>query len=444
MLSGGYGPGMHVRIKGVVTQADANGFYLRDETGSTMVRAAPNGRLTPGSVVEVEGFADIAPFRPIMRAVRVQKLQAAAAPAPFSFDFNSPDLAQMHAELVTLAAEFVGRREGRFETILQCKSGSQVFEALLPGGANLHTDLAAGDRVIITGICELTTTHALPRIVWVDGFRVHLADAAGLRVVARAPWWTAQRLMVALMIVSALAVLGLMGTWLLRQQVNKQMAIIGETLRAEAVGKERDRMARDLHDTLEQQLSGIALQLDGVDDAIQANPAAASRSLSLARRMLRFTRLEARRSVWDLRSKALEKEGLGSALQTMAQTSASPSGPAIQVKVSGEDGGLPTAVQFHLLRIAQEALANAVKHGEARNVTIELERAEDFTRLTVSDDGKGFSVDAPESAPGPHFGLMGMRERAAKINSRLLLKSKPGSGCAVSVTVPNSLPSEAV
>lgn len=195
-------------------------------------------------------------------------------------------------------------------------------------------------------------------------------------------------------------------------------------------------MARDLHDTLEQQLSGIALQLDGLSDAIAANPPAATRSLSLARRMLRFTRLEARRSVWDLRSRSLEKEGLSGALRMLAETSTGSAGPAVQLNVSGGDHPLPPSVEFHLLRIAQEALANATKHAEAKRILIELERAQNVTRLVISDDGKGFNPQSPESSPGPHFGLLGMRERVAKMSGQLTLNTAPGKGCTVTVIVP--------
>jgi signal transduction histidine kinase len=276
--------------------------------------------------------------------------------------------------------------------------------------------------------------------MWVDGFRLHLPATGGVEVVSRAPWWTPGRLLVALGLMSTLAALGLAGTWMLRRQVNRQLALITDSLRSEAVGKERDRMARDLHDTLEQQLSGIALQLDGLNDAIKANPEGAARSLSLARRMLRFTRLEARRSVWDLRSKVLEKEGLVAALQAMAHTTAGPSGPTVEVTVTGEARRLPTAVEFHFLRIAQEALTNAVKHAEARHVTIELDHAPEATRLTVRDDGRGFDPEDPALASGLHFGLMGMRERAAKIDGQLTVTASPGAGCVVSVRVANAQP----
>jgi signal transduction histidine kinase len=274
----------------------------------------------------------------------------------------------------------------------------------------------------------------------VDGFRLHLPGPAGVTVVARAPWWTPQRLLVALGLTSALAALGLGGAWMLRRQVNRQLGIIGDKLRAEAVSQERDRMARDLHDTLEQQLSGVALQLDGLDDAVKTNPPAASQALTLARRMLRYTRLEARRSVWDLRSQVLEQHGLAAALRAMAHASATPASPGIAVQVTGPERRLPAAVEFHLFRIAQEAVTNALKHSGARHIGIEVTHLPDHTRLTVRDDGRGFDPDSKELSPGPHFGLLGMRERAAKIGVELNFAAAPGSGCAITATVPVAPP----
>ncbi|MEY3896165.1 MAG: hypothetical protein RLZZ214_1685, partial [Verrucomicrobiota bacterium] len=270
-----------------------------------------------------------------------------------------------------------------------------------------------------------------------DGFRIHLPENDGMAVISRAPWWTTRRLLVALGVMSGVAATGFLGTWLLRRQVKSQMHIISDKLRTEAVGEERDRMARELHDTLEQQLSGVALQLDSLDHAVTQNPAAASATLSLARRMLRYTRHEARRSVWDLRSKVLENDGLSAALRAIQETSGGPAGPAIAVHVSGEEHVLSAGVDFHLLRIAQEATTNAIKHGAASTIRIELEYLTDATRLIIRDDGRGFDPAAAQSSPGPHFGLLGMRERAGKIGATLTFDSAPGSGCTVTATLPH-------
>ena len=436
ILTGGFGPQDHIRVRGVVTQADAKGFYLRDDSASTLVYDGQTKRFPPGTQVEVTGFGDVAPFRPILRATRVVELAQTNPPPPVLFNFTNADLPAMQFELVTLNADYLGRKEGRLENIFQCRAGQQIFEALLPKDNSPPPDFTPGDKITLTGICELTTTHALPRVGWVDGFRLHLAAADAVRVITPAPWWNTQRLFVALAVTSAVALLGLLGTWMLRRQVTKQMAIISDSLRTEAVGKERDRMARELHDTLEQQLSGVALQLDGLDDAINTDPEAAAKILTLARRMLRYTRLEARRSVWDLRSKVLEKQGLVAALQNMAEST---TGVKIELQVNGEKEKLPAVVEFHLFRIAQEALANAVKHSHASVITIELEYGAENLRLIVRDNGCGFDLQATEKIPGPHFGLMGMRERAAKMGGELNLETAPQKGCCLSVTVPKTL-----
>ena len=435
ILTDGIGPQTRIRVRGEVTQPDAKGFYLRDGSGSTLVYDGQTKRFARGALVEVTGFGDVAPFRPILRATRVVELAQTNPPVPVPFNFTNADLPVMQFELVALMADYLGRNDGRLENILQCRAGSQIFEALLPKDNSLP-DFTPGDKISLTGICELTTTHALPRISWVDGFRLHLADSDAVHLITPAPWWNTQRLFVALAVTSAVALLGLLGTWMLRRQVNKQLAIISDSLRTEAVGKERDRMARELHDTLEQQLSGVALQLDGLDDAIKANPGTAAKILTLARHMLRYTRLEARRSVWDLRSKVLEKQGLVAALQNMAEST---TGVKIELQVQGEKVKLPAAVEFHLFRIAQEALANAVKHSRASVITIELEYGAESFRLTVRDNGCGFDLQATEKIPGSHFGLMGMRERAAKMGGELNLQTAPQKGCCLSVTVPKTL-----
>lgn len=437
LLTESYGPTSLVRLRGTVTQRANEGFYLRDSSGSTLIQAPTPSDFPPGTVVEVEGFGAVAPFRPRLRSIRVTKIDGPSAIAPVPFDFTKEDRAMLHSERVTLVANYLGRSEGRSEAILQFSMDGRFFEAFLPDHGNDDPiPLTSGDRVRLTGICELTTSHALPRIEWVDGFRIQLPGYRGIEILSRAPWWTTRRLLVALGIMSGIAALGFFGTWLLRRQVKSQMLIISEKLCAEAVVGERDRMARELHDTLEQQLSGVALQLDSLDHTIDQNPTAASAALSLARRMLRYTRLEARRSVWDLRSKVLEQDGLSAALRAIAETTG-PTGPTIDVIVRGGERPLPAGVDFHLLRIAQEATTNAIKHGDAALIRIDLEYLPDLTRLTITDNGNGFDPTATQTLPGPHFGLLGMRERAAKIGARLTLVSSASEGCVVTVCLPN-------
>lgn len=436
LLTGSLGPMTLVRLHGTITQQDSKGFYLRDSSGSTLIQAAVSEHDVPGATVEVEGFGAVAPFRPVLRATRVRNLHAPVSISPVPLDLGKSDLSALHSEWITVDADFMGSRDGPVEAVLQFGSGGRFFEGMLPNHrGNARNFPNPGDRVRLTGICQLTTTHALPRLPWVDGIRIHLPPTGGIEILQRAPWWTAQRLLGALGLMSGVAAIGVLASWLLRRRVKRQMDIISAKLRTEAVGEERDRMARELHDTLEQQLSGVALQLDRLDDVFKQNPASAATVLSLARRMLRYTRVEARRSVWDLRSKVLEKEGLAAALRAICESSGGTPGPRIDVHVTGIGRSLPAMVEFHLLRIAQEAVTNAVKHASARSIRIDLGYSADKVELSVSDDGCGFDPAAAGPGDGPRFGLLGMRERTAKIDADLVVTSAAGEGCSVRVSV---------
>ena len=441
LLSRKFSPNDLVSVEGVVTQADAKGFHLRDGSGSARVQAAMSGSLPAGTRVSVEGYGAIAPFRPVLRASKVTRLASGPPPEPVAMDipsdFQSVDHSLLQMEWVRLDADFLGSRRIQNETILQCRANGLVFEAILPNGTAHPPDFIAGDHLQLTGICELTTTHPLPRPEWVDGFRIRLADSSAVTLLHRAPWWTIGRLYAALGAMTGLALLGTLGTLFFRRVVHKQARVIGEKLGDEAVSDERDRMARDLHDTLEQQLAGVALQLDGLAKVAKTDPSQISSRLGLARRMLRHTRVEARRSVWDLRSKVLELQGLGTALSSMAAGASSDEGPDVVLEIGELTRPLPNGSDFHLLRIAQEALANAIKHAAAREVRISLHETPDAVVLTIRDDGHGF-VPAPPNAPvTSHFGILGMHERVEKISASLDIQSSPGHGCTVTVTLPN-------
>lgn len=437
LLSRNFSPTDLVRLEGVITQDDGKGFQMRDGSASVRVQAVMTERLPPGTKISVEGYGAIAPFRPLLRATKVKRLGNGPPPVPVRMKFPSEDSSLLQMELVRLDAAFLGSRSIQDETILQCRSDETVFEAILPRNATAGPEFFPGDRLQLTGICELTTTHPLPRPEWVNGFRIRLADSTGVTLLHRAPWWTTGRLLAALGAMTGIALLGTLGTLFFRQVVQRQAHVLGEKLGNEAVSDERDRMARDLHDTLEQQLAGVALQLDGLDKVAATDPEQISSRLGLARRMLRHTRVEARRSVWDLRSKVLEIQGLGTALRSMAAGASSEDGPAVSFEISELTRPLPVGSDFHLLRIAQEALANAIKHASANQVIISLHETADAVTLSIRDDGRGYTPIPPDALVSSHFGLLGMHERVEKIGAALDIQSSPGHGCSVTVTLAN-------
>ncbi len=437
LLSRNFSPTDLVRVEGVITQDDAKGFHLRDGNASVRVQTVMTEHLPPGTRVSAEGYGAIAPFRPLLRATKVTSLASGPPPEPLAMSFPVMDNSLLQMELVRLDADLLGSRSIQDETIFQCRNDGTVFEAILPHGSAPPPVFIPGDRLELTGICELTTTHPLPRPEWVNGFRIRLADSSAVTLLHRAPWWTTGRLFAALGAMTGLALLGTLGTLFFGRAVRKQARVLGEKLGDEAVSDERDRMARDLHDTLEQQLAGVALQLDGLDKVAKVDPSQISTRLGLARRMLRHTRVEARRSVWDLRSKVLEIQGLGTAIRSMAAGASSDEGPAVSFEIAELTRPLPSGSDFHLLRIAQEALANSIKHAAAREVVIALHETPDAVLLSIRDDGRGFTPAPPDAPVTSHFGILGMHERVEKIGASLDIRSSPGHGCTVTVTLSN-------
>ena len=225
----------------------------------------------------------------------------------------------------------------------------------------------------------------------------------------------------------ALALAAAWGLYGLRlRQIRSRFALVLE---------ERARLAREIHDTLAQGFVGISSQLDAVAMCL-ADETPARKYLDMARKMARHSLTEARRSVMDLRSSVLEGQDLASALESGARVWTAGSGVEVAVDADGQPGELPQAMEQHLLRIAQEAVTNALKHAAATRIAIRLRIAERKLRLRISDNGRGFEEPDVFSSLGGHFGLIGMRERAERLGGDLRLESRPGGGTEVEVTVP--------
>ena len=208
-----------------------------------------------------------------------------------------------------------------------------------------------------------------------------------------------------------------------------------------AVLEERTRLAREIHDTLAQQLTGIVLQLEAAEALQSRNDSRRSRELMVAaREQARLALQEARRSVWNLRPMPLEAAGLTAAVALEAERFGARTGMAVTVRNDGVPRHLALSPQSEVavFRILQEALANAGQHSQASHVEVELRAGHGELALTVSDDGSGFDagVEGVSGAGGDSFGLVGMRERARLIGAAFKVTSEPASGTTVSVRVP--------
>lgn len=221
-------------------------------------------------------------------------------------------------------------------------------------------------------------------------------------------------------------------------ELRETMARLNDETRQTATLAERNRLAGEIHDSVQQGLSGLMLHLDatlklpGLTEAVRAR-------LSVARNMVSFTRHEVQHAVWDMESPILEGTELGDALRKI--TALLDRGTAeMQVSIEGPPTELPPATKHHLLRIAQEAITNAVRHAAARTITITLVHESGGVALRVADDGNGFVPQAVLAGGFGHFGLRGLRGRAEKIGGDLQILSAPGAGTTVCVTVRAPLP----
>jgi signal transduction histidine kinase len=220
--------------------------------------------------------------------------------------------------------------------------------------------------------------------------------------------------------------------------VADQAAVAVENARlfSEARGKaaleERQRLARELHDSVSQALYGIALGVETARELLPENPERAAEPLDYATTLAEAGMTEMRALIFELRPESLEKEGLVAALEKQAAAVQARHGIRVEAELDGEPEA-PLEVKEAMYRVAQEALHNTVKHARATNVRLKLDvLPEEFT-LGISDDGVGF--ESQNDFPG-HLGLKSMRERAMRLGGTLEVTSEPGHGVRILARIP--------
>ncbi len=216
------------------------------------------------------------------------------------------------------------------------------------------------------------------------------------------------------------------------------MGRLREETRHSATLAERQRIAGEIHDSVQQGLSGLMLQLDSTLRLSSLAEEVRSRLL-VARNMVSFTRQEVQNAVWDLESPLVDRAPLGDALRQLAAHIRAGEG-ILSVTVTGRPCALPSTTTHHLLRAAQEAITNAVRHAAARHITISVDYQDEQIVLTVADDGIGFAPNENLAKTMGHFGLRGLRSRAAKVGAHLAIDSAPGAGTRIRIIVPQLSP----
>jgi ligand-binding sensor domain-containing protein/signal transduction histidine kinase len=219
------------------------------------------------------------------------------------------------------------------------------------------------------------------------------------------------------------------GYWLHVRNIRRRFA---------AVLEERNRLAREMHDTLIQGCVGVSALLEAAAHAQSVSPEMCSGLLDRARTEIRAAVDEARRAVWNLRHSSESSGDFVTAVSQLAQRITSETGIPVRVKSVGAPHPLSAEGQWNLLMLVREAVQNAVAHAAPRNIAVLLTFDSGCLGVEIQDDGCGFEASLSHSPDGHHFGLTGMRERVEKLGGKFHLTSSPGKGTQLRLSIPGS------
>ncbi len=287
-----------------------------------------------------------------------------------------------------------------------------------------------GSKIRVTGACRVTFEEYGKYLTRPVGIELITRRAEDIILLADPPYWTVPRLKYTLLF-SALGIAALFLCCLyLRHLVERRgRALAQKELKLAAANlksEERVRLAVELHDSIAQSILAVSLQLDTASLIAEKDPAAAKRQLELASRMLKACLKEIRACIWDLHNQTFEFADLNEAIISTVTPVMLGGDLHCAVKVPREK--LTENLTHTILRILRELASNGVRHGKAKNVTIEGELTDDKLSFTVVDDGEGFDPETAPSSNEGHFGVQGIRERLRHYKGHLTLTSAKGKG----------------
>ncbi len=433
--------GHRVHVRGIVTaHEDGRSFWVRDGDRGMRIASTQPDRLRPGDEVDILGFPDHGSYTPSLSDAVFRRTGAGPPPAPQPLRATE-DISRHDSNLVQLYAEL---REVRVtpegQQLLLAWGRQLVYARLLqPADEETLAGWRSGSQVRVEGICLVAQPDLRPTGLWLpEDLLLLLRTPQDVAVMRAAPWLTTQRALrlVVLGLLLALAALIAVAFAARRQIAQREEARKLAEIEFAAMLAERNRLAREIHDTVAQDLNAVSMQLE------LARNAAAGRDagllvpfLTTAHQLVRKCLAEARESIWDMRSHILERTDLAGALRSVAEQLAAGQPCTVRTEVRGRPRRLSPMIENNLLRIGQEAVANALKHANPGVIAITLDFQDEEVRLEVRDDGRGFDPASAVESAGTHFGLRGMRERATRMGGEFCLERAPAGGMRVAVTI---------
>jgi signal transduction histidine kinase len=334
---------------------------------------------------------------------------------PLSVTADEAALGKFSGLLIEVNGELVDTERFNGETWLRLNSGHQEFLAHLNFGqeSTLLPRLQPGSALRLRGVCSL-----FPRDTrYKGGFGILLRSAQDIAVVSGPPWWSLTHLLELGFLLAALIVAG----HITAMQMLKT--------RFRAIMAERARLGHELHDTLAQGFAGLSYQLQAARKIVPRSNDLLTRHLDLALDMVRHSHSEAHHSIMMLRPQPLaEGADLHSAIRSALEQSTAECQLDVHFTTPGSPARLALATSDTLYRVAQEGIANALRHSHASVLEVVLEYTPSSVRLSVSDNGTGFE---PGNLRTQGFGLAGMEERVRAVRGSFSVESEPGRGTRI-------------
>lgn len=415
-------------VTGTVINVCRGLFVLEDGGGVTTIGGVPDAempavgdRIAAGGSVAVEFLSCAAPNVPRFEGVRFAKLGRETVPEPLQVTFaeleaGSFDLRRIRTRAIVTEriddegdpdrSSLVLRSSGRFQTAV-------IGRSQLKSLGNV-----TGSEVEFTGMLLRQTFGGGTFLNTV----ILITASDEIRVVARPTWWTPTRLLVAF----GLVLLGFLVVIVRNHLAKRELGVkIGE----------RTRFAVELHDSLSQNLEGLACQMAATKDVIAENPSAAAQFLGTAERMLDSCRTELKRCLFDLRGDALEEPDFEKAIRKTLRTVLA-GDAAVKVDFGIDRGELGDYAAHSVLCMVRELVSNAVRHGKAKTVAVRGRITAGRVEFSVADEGCGFEAGARPGPENGHFGLAGIGDRVRHFGGKLEIDSRKGGPTEVRIVFP--------
>ncbi len=441
------------RVIGTVTAMLPGYFYIQEDGRGIRVNTRIESPLRIGDRVEASGFPVMEKDFALLTEAVYRVYPGRTPVTPLAIDASrillreeTRSLPAKYSDINGLLVSLEGTVLGYDSQIsrLYLKSGNLTVPVVLDLPESSPKIPLPGSLLRVSGICLVELNYGYPDF--------HLPHPVGLTLIAQSPdalvvlsrpsWWTPDRLWIAVGVVSLILALALAWSGILRRKVAERTAQLAleieskhnSRLEFEAVLRERKRLAADIHDNLEQALTGVAYQVEAMTLGEKRSQSTASHLPGL-RQSLADVREDLRRTIWNIRSNILDDGDLTAALGKIVERASSGTAANIHLEVSGERHAVSDFIASQTLMIAQEAITNARKHASSENIRLHLSYLGEKLELTVADDGCGFPGNPPSDDAGEHYGMQGMKERAARMNADLRWRSS-GTGTEIVLRTP--------